>query len=535
MAKINFTELINTDFNLLKNNLESYLNVTHLQTYFPILLNYLEEETDLHNNVLKNKYFINTINTIKNDIIEDYESNKSNIEINKKDPYIKTFVEAQLFNQHTNNKVTRNVFIKTTPIIDIIPYILDEYDVTHSVLLPNMYQNNLNKKINNYQNTAYIDAFFSYLSSKLTESGKCPCFPLFYGTFTAISSNYKFDITEDYADLKYHNKYQTNINKLFTILECPIDMSEKSLSNTSSIQLQELNEIIELGDNITDISNILDDNLFETHLNNNIKSPNICSDTSQLDGIVSIDENYIFENISDDYDTFKYCCLKNIPIQLICMEALEETLDDLIENDTYTIDNIEWLSILFQICFGLAVAQKHYSFVHNDLHSSNIMFKKTESKYLYFNYENTVFKIPTFNKIVKIIDFGRATFNHNDTIFFSDVFDINGDAEGQYCYPENNSFKNCNIKPNYSFDLARLSSTIIEHFTNGGEIFKLLKTWITDKHGYCLINDEDDFYLYKNIAKNVNNAVPKKQLKKKIFKKFVNKNKIPPNTYIYNY
>ena len=145
MDKINFTELNKTDFDLLKNNLQSYLNLTNLQTYFPILLHYLEEEGDLHNNVLKNKFIINTINTIKNDIIEDYEfNNESNIQINKKDPYIKTFVEAELLNQHTNNKVTRNVFIKITPIIDIIPYILDEYDVNHSVLLPNMYQNNLN-------------------------------------------------------------------------------------------------------------------------------------------------------------------------------------------------------------------------------------------------------------------------------------------------------------------------------------------------------------------------------------------------------
>ena len=37
-------------------------------------------------------------------------------------------------------------------------------------------------KINNPNNSAYIDVFFSYLGSTLTERGKCPTFPLFYGT-----------------------------------------------------------------------------------------------------------------------------------------------------------------------------------------------------------------------------------------------------------------------------------------------------------------------------------------------------------------
>ena len=33
------------------------------------------------------------------------------------------------------------------------------------------------------------------------------------------------------------------------------------------------------------------------------------------------------------------------------------------------------------------------------------MFKETELEYLYFNFKGTYFKIPTFGKISKIIDF----------------------------------------------------------------------------------------------------------------------------------
>ena len=45
------------------------------------------------------------------------------------------------------------------------------------------------------------------------------------------------------------------------------------------------------------------------------------------------------------------------------------------------------------------------------------MFKVIELEYLYFNFKGTYFKIPTFGKISKIIDFGRATFNCKTNYF----------------------------------------------------------------------------------------------------------------------
>ena len=200
------------------------------------------------------------------------------------------------------------------------------------------------------------------------------------------------------------------------------------------------------------------------------------------------------------------------------------------------ISDIEWKSILFQICFGLSVAQKEYNFIHNDLHSSNIMFKNTKIEFLYYKFGEKYFKIPTFNKITKIIDFGRATFNYKNKLFFSDVFKKNGDAEGQYTYPYNNNLKNCKIKPNYSFDLSRLATTIIEHFEEDTHVYNLLKLWCMDKYGNFLMQYEDSFDLYKIIAKNVKSAIPKKQINKIIFKEFiVDKEDIDDGNYIYIY
>jgi len=190
------------------------------------------------------------------------------------------------------------------------------------------------------------------------------------------------------------------------------------------------------------------------------------------------------------------------------------------------------LSILFQICFGLAVAQKEYSFVHNDLHASNIMLKNTEQKYLNYCYRNKFYKIPTFNKIVKIIDFERSAFYYKGRFFISDVFSKDGDAEGQVIHP---SVRNKNIpKPNPSFDLAFLSTTIIEYFEDDKykELRELLKSWTKDKHGHYLYNEDNDFDLYVNISKNVRNVIPKDQILHSLFKRFeVNKKDISGKTY----
>ena len=40
-----------------------------------------------------------------------------------------------------------------------------------------------------------------------------------------------------------------------------------------------------------------------------------------------------------------------------------------------------------------------FDFTHNDLHTSNIMFKKTDKQYLYYKYDKIHYKVPTFGKI----------------------------------------------------------------------------------------------------------------------------------------
>jgi hypothetical protein len=249
----------------------------------------------------------------------------------------------------------------------------------------------------------------------------------------------------------------------------------------------------------------------------------------------------------------------DMPVNYCFMERLGDTLDDLL-NTTGGISEEEWLSILFQVVFGLAMANKHYSFVHNDLHSDNILFQTTKETYIYYAVKDKTFKekkeahannqrqstckyrifrIPTFGKVTKIIDFARATFKLNDKWIFSDVFMPSGEAAGQYKFPDcvDEEYWGCNFigadEPNPSFDLARLARSI-KHQVNVKSVYSLIKKWSKSDDGSNMLDKEDDFDLYVDIAKNCHNAVPKHVLHDKMFKKFeIPRTQVPKGKHIY--
>ena len=110
-----------------------------------------------------------------------------------------------------------------------------------------------------------------------------------------------------------------------------------------------------------------------------------------------------------------------------------------------------------------------FDFTHNDLHTSNIMFKKTDKEYLYYKYDKIHYKVPTFGKIWKIIDFGRAIYKFKGKRLCSDSFHKNGDAATQYnCEPFLNENKP-RLEPNKSFDLCRLGCSLFDYFTNDSD------------------------------------------------------------------
>ncbi len=237
------------------------------------------------------------------------------------------------------------------------------------------------------------------------------------------------------------------------------------------------------------------------------------------------------------------------PVQVICMEKCENTLDDLIMNNELSDD--EWFSALMQVIMILITYQKMFSFTHNDLHTNNIMYIPTNRKFLYYTYKKKTYKVPTFGKIYKIIDFGRAIYKLNGKIFCSDSFQTGGDAATQYNTEPYFNEKKPRLDPNFSFDLCRLACSIFDYLVDDFDMIKninecsplvqLIVEWCIDDNGVNVLYKNNgverypDFKLYKMIARYVHKHTPVAQLERKEFCKFIIPNKnIPKSETIIN-
>jgi len=230
-----------------------------------------------------------------------------------------------------------------------------------------------------------------------------------------------------------------------------------------------------------------------------------------------------------------FATIPKFPIQVIGMEYCENTFDDLILNEDLTKEG--WLSAFMQIIMILITYQKSFGFTHNDLHTNNVMYNKTDKKYIYYCYKKKYYKVPTFGRIFKIIDFGRSIYKFDGKLFCSDSFQIGGDAATQYNIEPYLNNKKPRLEPNFSFDLCRLACSIFDYVIDDFEeikdiskckdpIKRLIVEWCLDDKGINMLyknNGTDrypDFKLYKMIARCVHNHIPQAQLERSEFDAF---------------
>ena len=209
------------------------------------------------------------------------------------------------------------------------------------------------------------------------------------------------------------------------------------------------------------------------------------------------------------------------------MESCENTFDDLIL--TSDLSKEEWLSALMQIIMILITYQKAFNFTHNDLHTNNVMYNHTDKKFIFYCYKKKYYKVPTFGRIFKIIDFGRSIYKFDGKIFCSDSFQLGGDAATQYNTEPYLNDKKPRLEPNYSFDLCRLACSIFDYLVEDFDEIKdlsecdnpvkrIIVEWCLDDKGINMLykgNGVDrypDFKLYKMIARCVHNHTPQLQL-----------------------
>ena len=231
--------------------------------------------------------------------------------------------------------------------------------------------------------------------------------------------------------------------------------------------------------------------------------------------------------------------IPRFPVELVFMEKMEYTLDSLLTAEDELPDN-ELVSIFMQVIMSLLVYQRVFSFTHNDLHSSNIMITETKITFLYYQFEGVFYKVPTFGRIAKIIDFGRSIYKYKGVIMCSDSFKPGADAATQYNTEPYFNPDKPRIEPNFSFDLCRLACSVFDDLIEDmddiptAKSARLVNAWCKDDMDrnvlYKSNGDEryPSFKLYKMIARQVHKHTPEAQLRRPEFKKYMVKGKDVP-------
>jgi len=513
-SEIQFHKWETRDYKKLYSSIRDILDMNNLQFYMPFysLYFYIHNKPKANHKIdMKRNYYLKEVLEITKS--RYYNSNM--------------FLKGNVYNESKNATTECELFCKSIPILDPIHVVNNNYNLVNhnNYHLPSNYNYNTFHKINDMNNTAYIDVLCSFLFGNLTHYKKSPSFPLYYGSVNGIG-DYNYDLTEDYDDIKNDRCFNENNDKGFKL---EIYVSDDESDSESNSESSDGSVSHSSGENISD------DELTESEKERlKLDKDDIDMMSDYIDQCSDQSSNEKREDSSFDDCIAK---LLKIPIQLLFIEKLEGTLEDLLDED---IKEEVLLSCIFQISFALTYLQKHYQFTHNDLHINNVMFKKTESKYLYYKYNNIYFRVPTHGYIFKIIDFGRAIFKYRDKVYMNDVFSDYGEAGGQYTHPKQVQFTierdREYIKPNYHFDLCRLSMTILEELNDkeySDESLKFLNHMCKNSCDISFCDMPDDFYLYKSIAKDACNCLPREIIMNDIFKSYRIKKKLFPRKSYY--
>ena len=546
-----------------ENELETFSNYSYLQRYNPAIDLFKTQDFSSHKNVeLRSKYYV--------------------------DKWISQDV-PKIWNTIRTDNTTKEeckTFVKVVHLLNPIDMIKEKYSCPAHPLIPqseNTWKKTL-QKIHNHNNQAYVDTVANFVLSRFRELNLTPHCVFYYGSTTGISKLYQYNISNEYdtyrqcrwfwEGMKSHSARLTvshdipNFEEVYKeITTCPFEdevsielepiLVESDTESIDSIESYNFDNIEENADNVCDMFQI----------NKSIvNKPIIEESTSDSDS-----DSYSDSDSDDSVELDISLEIPNMPVILIYQEAQEGVLDDLLEDDIDGFNHgtqgweARWIAWLFQIIAVLSFLQNAICFTHNDLHSNNIVWRKTDMKFLYYKAKDgTIWRVPTFGKIFSIIDFGRSIFRLGKHLWVSDDHWPDQDAGDQYNFGPFFDHTKPKIPPNPSFDLCRLAVSLIDGlfeevppkkkgkvpimseegshkvYETTSPLYNLLWNWMVDKNGKTIYEDEngdekyEGFDLYIRIAHDVTNAVPKDQIHKPIFQQFKWKQKVAKNETIYS-
>ena len=448
-------------------------------------------------------------------------------------------------------------YMKTTHLLNPIQWIKGFYGKA----------DRLNRKLADPWNQAYIDAVSCYLVGRLQSQGVSPHFNAFYGAFTATAAKYSYNLTDDFDSYRQNKWFwsgqKAGLYKLSVTNEDPSGSVPQDVlkdiftefddeSDSDSGDSEEESEESE-----SDGEEEYEEESVESIVSEVIDAESVDVDNASLKSEEMSETSFASDSNVDEGEYKIVCDISNHPVMLILTEENHGTMDALLDNFAAVGASpgseeweLRWSAWVFQIIAALSVAQELLGLTHNDLHTNNIVWSATEEEFLYYKMrDGTAFKVPTFGKIFRIIDFGRAIFTLNGKTFVSDDFRSQNDAGGQYRFrPLYKNVRNA-VLPNPSFDLSRLSVSLFQalfpetpEIDESGDILSseegltVLKTvsplynvlwkWLVDDEGVNILINPDgserfpDFYLYKHIAAYIHTAIPRYQFVEPAFDRF---------------
>lgn len=271
------------------------------------------------------------------------------------------------------------------------------------------------------------------------------------------------------------------------------------------------------------------------------------------------------ESITERYNC--YAVLRKMPVLITFLEAQDGVLDHELEicGEPSAERDAQWLAWIFQVVAALAVLQERLGLTHNDLHTNNILWQATDQEFLYYRWgpSGQHYRVPTYGRVLKIIDFGRAIYMGADkktVMISSDYYDSN-DAAGMYNFGPMTCDDEPQRMPNRAFDLALFTCSALRSLfyvnpepVEGGAVlsvtpeglagpwtvrasasplFNLLWSWVVGKDKRSIFETEDGcerwegFGLYIGLAEHAVAGVPADQFKKEWVREFEWKGGVP--------
>ena len=553
--------------------LESSLFLSTAQNYIPVYQRFFSlNDTNFNNINLNHRWHVSSVNSADKD-----------------DHHI---FKCKLKNATSGKTKDKDVFVKMAPLLDPYKYLIGKYDVTDDKLfsLPQLTSTpaDCNTKFLDPNNAAYVDGLFVFLTSNLMSAHNFPHGVDYYGSFLGIKNNFTINVFDDIEYLNNSEFFNKNKNKLFKVDDYahlfqnetqklnPITI-EHNTSARSQMSIasfdnkifdgvfeentMNLNDLRDLSGDLCDLVDLTNTDSFgnndakqitlksnstcssrSSHTENDDAAPDeTCAEENAPDDMSCGDDDTEWEDDASDSESGSYeeeqicATIEKFPVQIICMENCEDTFDNLILNNELTSQ--EWHSALMQVIMMLITYQKAFGLTHNDLHSNNIMYNHTDKKFISYCYKKKYYKVPTFGRIFKIIDFGRSIYKYDGKLFCSDSFQIGGDAATQYNTEPYLNEKKPRLEPNFSFDLCRLACSIFDYVIDDVDDIRLIKKckdpikrlileWCLDDKGINMLYKNDgtdrypEFKLYKMIARCVHNHTPQAQLDRPEFNAF---------------